>query len=388
MAQKKRRNLLRRIARTLRPGTANRRFIIIGVFIIMLIATSSAVIWYLEAVRSPDENLITSLADGIWWSIVTITTVGYGDEVPVTPIGRIVGVGLILVGFISFSSLTGLIASMMVEEKLKGARGLKPIKDRGHAVVCGWNDTALIMLQTFADKEIDETIVLVGNHPTEFFGDLEAKFPGLKLRFVRGDYALKEILQRAGVSVANQVFVLADENLPQQGADDRSIIVASAVRFLSKTVPLTVQLVHRDSRTHLDNCAVDNIVIFGELGGNLLANNVLNQHYLAVVESLLQSRDHGIETVKIPATLAEQTFGDLVQWFYEERGKIVMGILSERPRLELTDIFSDDSSTIDDFIRSALEQSSGKLPDQRWSIQIKPNKDYRLQPNDSALVLS
>ncbi len=77
-----------------------------------------------------------------------------------------------------------------------------------------------------------------------------------------------------------------------------------------------------------------------------------------------------------------------MSWFYAERGAIVLGILSERPRLEIADIFTDDSSTIDAFIKSALQQSRGKLPEQRFTVLIKPPRDYRIQPNDSALVLT
>ncbi len=273
----------------MRPGGTTRRFTIIGFFIVVLIICSAVLVWYLEALRTGTTHPIKSLADGVWWAIVTVTTVGYGDLVPVTPAGRVVGAALILVGFSLFSLFTGLIASVMVEEKLKGARGLKPIKERGHMVLCGWNDSALIMMQAFAEKGIDENVVLVGNFASDFFTELEAKFTSLKLLFVRGDYALREVLQRAGVANASQVIVLADHSLPQHSADDRAVIVAGAVRYISKTVPLTVQLVNRESRSHLENVGVDNIVIFEEIGGNLLANNVVNHHYVSVMENLMRS---------------------------------------------------------------------------------------------------
>ena len=47
----------------------------------------------------------------MWWSLVTISTVGYGDEYPVTVEGRIIGVFMILVGVALFTTLTSYLAS-------------------------------------------------------------------------------------------------------------------------------------------------------------------------------------------------------------------------------------------------------------------------------------
>lgn len=59
---------------------------------------------------SPDAN-IKSPFDAIWWTFVTITTVGFGDEYPVTNLGRVIGIFVIITGVILFSVLTGFIAT-------------------------------------------------------------------------------------------------------------------------------------------------------------------------------------------------------------------------------------------------------------------------------------
>ncbi len=68
--------------------------------------------------ESKDVNgNITSIVDGLWWGIVSITTVGYGDKYPVTLPGRLIGVLLMTLGVITFSMLTANIASFLVEGK-------------------------------------------------------------------------------------------------------------------------------------------------------------------------------------------------------------------------------------------------------------------------------
>ena len=62
---------------------------------------------------------INNLNDGLWWAITTVTGVGYGDVVPVTGLGRVIGVVLMTVGLILFSFVIALLSSrlMKAEEK-------------------------------------------------------------------------------------------------------------------------------------------------------------------------------------------------------------------------------------------------------------------------------
>lgn len=61
------------------------------------------------------DGSITDFDDALWWAIVTITTVGYGDKYPVTPEGRAVAVFLMIIGITLFSMLTAGIAAYFVE---------------------------------------------------------------------------------------------------------------------------------------------------------------------------------------------------------------------------------------------------------------------------------
>lgn len=70
--------------------------------------------WVFE--RGDPVAEITSPLDGVWWALVTSTTVGYGDMVPVTPEGRGIAVLLMLVGIALLSVVTANIAAFFVEE--------------------------------------------------------------------------------------------------------------------------------------------------------------------------------------------------------------------------------------------------------------------------------
>ena len=58
--------------------------------------------------------LITNFQEALWWSVVTVTTVGYGDFAPVTAMGRSIGFVLMIGGIAVFSGITANLASFFV----------------------------------------------------------------------------------------------------------------------------------------------------------------------------------------------------------------------------------------------------------------------------------
>ncbi len=80
----------------------------------LLVAFSSVAILVCEG--HGDAN-IKSAEDAVWWSVCTITTVGYGDKYPVTAEGRIIAMVLMLAGVGMFGGLSGLVASFFVGER-------------------------------------------------------------------------------------------------------------------------------------------------------------------------------------------------------------------------------------------------------------------------------
>ncbi|GAB4084414.1 potassium channel family protein [Myceligenerans cantabricum] len=79
----------------------------------LLILTSALAITDTE--RHVEGSNITSLGEGFWWAIVTMTTVGYGDFYPVTTTGRFIAAGLMLGGIALLGVVTATLASWMVQ---------------------------------------------------------------------------------------------------------------------------------------------------------------------------------------------------------------------------------------------------------------------------------
>ncbi len=83
--------------------------LVYGIGLVIIAATVVA------SVEGGENASIKSFPDALWWAVVTITTVGYGDMVPITATGRAVGFILMLGGIAFFSGLTANFASFLVK---------------------------------------------------------------------------------------------------------------------------------------------------------------------------------------------------------------------------------------------------------------------------------
>ena len=186
---------------------------------------------FIEARRNPQ---FTTILDGIWWSIITFSTTGYGDMVPITVAGRVLAVLTILMGIGGMSLLSGALASFLVERNTRARSGLMDFKElRGHLIICGWREDMKEILRDIlrasADLEPDQ-LVLISNVEPEKVEALQNEEELHGLKFVRGDYYSETSLQRANVRSARKVVIIADT------------LESSAVSEVdSKTVRLTTK---------------------------------------------------------------------------------------------------------------------------------------------------
>lgn len=83
-------------------------------FLLILALICASLMYYAEGNVQPDK--FPNIPAAMWWSIITITTIGYGDVYPITPIGKLIGVFTALLGILMIALPTGVFGAAFVEE--------------------------------------------------------------------------------------------------------------------------------------------------------------------------------------------------------------------------------------------------------------------------------
>ena len=107
--------------------------ILIFFFFVLILVTSMGTVMYMIEGNVPGSDF-NNIPNSIYWAIVTMTTVGYGDITPITPVGRFISAVIMLIGYTIIAVPTGIVSATMVSQHKEFAKRRCPKCHRdGHA---------------------------------------------------------------------------------------------------------------------------------------------------------------------------------------------------------------------------------------------------------------
>lgn len=285
----------------------------LGIALLVLFVLSGLSLRVLE----PDK----SLADWLWWSVVTMTTVGYGDVTPQTFLGRVIGVVLMFFGIGLLGTLTATLAGLVVTQKLRTERGLSTPDLNDHLILCEWNARAADVLGDLrADPRSRDT-------PVALIAALEAKpIEDDLLFFIKGTVD-EATLTRAGIQTARTVVILGDDALAPTARDAQVVLATLTVESLNPEVYTIVELVNEGNVAHCRRAHADEVIVASEVGGHLIASSALDHGISNVVADLLGSgSSNDLKKYPLPAELVGRPFLEALTRLKERDGTLVLAV--------------------------------------------------------------
>lgn len=266
-----------------------------------------------------EENV--SWANAFWWSIVTMTTVGYGDITPVTFAGRAIGAVTMLFGIGILGMFTATIASIFVERKLRENRGMSTFKLEDHYIICEWNHRAREVLRELrAGSDTAETPVALIAQIAE--KPVEDEY----LYFIRGDVN-EENLKRANLEKARTVIILGDDEVDPNARDAQVVLSTLTVESINPQVYTIVELIDERNVQHCQRAHADEIIVTSEFSSHLIARSAMNHGISRVVFELLSSRfGNDLYRVAVPPALQEKPFLEVMAEMKRSHNSIVLAV--------------------------------------------------------------
>jgi len=369
-------------------GLAEKPVIRAALLIVLVTIIASILI---ELFESSQNDAFSTFWDSAWWVIVTITTVGYGDKIPVTPLGKIIGVLIMFVGIALLSVVTATISSILVTRKIKEDKGLQEIKLKDHILLCGWNNQGEHILNTFEKEgKIDAPVVMINQLSEEEMAEIINHYEKITIRFVRGDFTKENIINRANAKNAQSAIILPDTSSGSvKPGDERTILATLTLKTINPKIKVYTHILDRDNISHLRKAKADEVFVSDMYTGYLMANYVSSPGVPQFIQHLFSSAsDYNLKRKPIPADLIGKSYKQLKEHYNQNGRGILLGLLQITEPFQLSSLMSDDYSTLDAYImRKFQEAGRGSKSDEQVKILINPDEDAALNNNDFYLVI-
>lgn len=293
--------------------------VLVGMLVIMLIGT----VCFYHTEQPNIEGL--SFWDSLWWSFVTVTTVGYGDYFPVSLVGRIVAVILMISGIGAFGFVTAAVASAFVEINVKRRMGLLKLDLNKHIIIVGWNKRCLNIIEELVREMPEKKIVVIDE-----IDNMETEYK--QVHFVRGKGTEDSVLEKAAVKKASLAIVLANEKGEgEEGADARAVMVCLAINHLNPNLHLVAEVLNDEHLPHFKRANVDEVFVSSMVSSKLLVRGALYPRVSHTVNELLtNSRGSEFYEVPLPEDYEGMKFAELVNRFIQEGKGIPIGIANNK----------------------------------------------------------
>lgn len=288
---------------------------IIATVLIMIGATSC--FYYFEVQNI--EGL--SYWDSLWWSFVTVTTVGYGDYFPESLVGRIMAGVLMIAGIGTFGFVTAAVASSFVELNLKRGMGVLKLDFEDHVIIIGWNKKAVNIIEELVREMPNRNIVIIDD-----IERLETDYK--KVFFVRGKGSEDNVLENAAIKKASLAIILANEkDKDEEGSDASGVLVSLAIKHLNPKIRLVAEVSNEEHLPHFRRANADEVFLSSKIGSNLLIRGALYPKVSQAINELLtNSRGSEFYQVQLDDSYIGMSFKEVIQEFIDKDKGIPIGV--------------------------------------------------------------
>lgn len=262
-----------------RPGRALLRRLLLAIGLIVAVAI---VLWFdrdgLRDNAHPERAI--RFVDVFYFTVVSLTTVGYGDIVPVTPGARLINAILLTpIRIFLWAVFLGTAYEITVLRlRLREERRMRELHNRlhGHVVVCGYGVKGRAIVEELRahDERPDEIVVIDESE------DAVAEAAKQGLVALRGDATTEALLTAASVREAAWVLVAPHR-------DDAAVLICLTVRSLAPKVKLIAAAREEENIKLLYRAGADLVVAPSVAGGKLMATAVRQQAVPHFLEDLI-----------------------------------------------------------------------------------------------------
>lgn len=276
---------------------------------------------YVEQAYAPDAANIKDVGDTVWYALVTLTTVGYGDYYPVSAPGTVLGAIFVLSSLGVLGVLIGKIADLFTSYRERRRLGHHGIDATGHLVLFGWNESTARILKQILTTERQIVVVTNDRASIDTIHDRfsNAVFP------LYAEYDDAAMLDRVNLRRADRALLNID-------SDTDALIHLLNLRQDFPDVEFVVAAQNEELQETFRNAGVAKAVSSNANAAHLIASVIFEPDVAAFAQDLIttahEESEHDLQqyVVEPDGPAGGMAYGDLFQALYEEHRVIPIGL--------------------------------------------------------------
>jgi voltage-gated potassium channel len=282
--------------------------------------------------RAINPNIL-DLADGMWWALVTLTTVGFGDISPVTWQGRIVGSVLMISGMFTLALFAGIVGNTLLKSVLSiREEQFRMSNLMNHVVICGYEPGTRMLLDAIPKEiDIDHTKVVIFSE-----GDAPDDIP-IEYSWIKGDPTKESSLDKVRMSYASAVIVVGRRSLLPAAADAHTILSVFTIRSFMRKTPVTLrrerplyvvaEILDAENVAHARTAGADEVIETTRLGFSMLTHAVVQHGSADIMGKITAAGAHSLYLGRPPAEIKlPAPFSEVADVVKHQHGVLVIGV--------------------------------------------------------------
>jgi voltage-gated potassium channel len=303
-----------------------------------------------------------SVVDSLYMTIITMTTVGYGEIQPLSEYGRLFTIGLIVTsigvaGYI-FSALTAFVVEGQVRQILRGRKMDKQMaKLKNHIILCGMGRTGLHIAEEFYRTQTPFVVIEQDEEALEELSRFH------EIPYLQRDATQDETLLLSGVKQARGLVTTLSE-------DKDNVFVVLCARSLNPKLLIISRLIEEKNEELLYKAGADQIVSPDAIGGMRMASMMLRPTVVSFLDEMLRVTGQTLRMEEMCVddfpVLLDRSLGEVD--IRKRTGALVMAITSREHGYQ----FNPGAQTI---LRSGdiliVVGTEEQVDPERWAIECR-----------------
>jgi len=294
---------------------------------------------------------VNSPLDFIWYSFITMTTIGYGDIYPITSLGRIVTIPFTLISLTCFGGVISILGAKLMVRHERRMKGLTKLNVDGHVILVDCSEDARkkeiiarIIESLRQDWETESWPIVIVAQGYEQLPDPLPDFSNVY--FCQGSVTTELPYNRANISAAKVAIILSRSSQDAQVDDAISLAALQVIKYLNPRIEARAECANLEHEPLFKAAGCEAVINMRALESHIMAKSVVDPDTAPVILQMLNPGvGNTLHTIR-QTNLEGVTFGSIETALEEDKEKIMtIGISKYSQKQQLLN--PDDETLIE-----------------------------------------